>query len=71
MAAGNAQTGIVISDGRLNLRTQPQTTAAIVRKLDPGDEVTIVERSADGAWLQVQLADGSSGWVAAEFIAQR
>ena len=71
VAAGNAQTGIVISDGRLNLRTQPQTTAAIVRKLDPGDEVTIVERSADGAWLQVQLADGSSGWVAAEFIAQR
>jgi hypothetical protein len=68
-SADSAETGTVVSDGRLNLRAQPETTAAIVRKLDPGDVVTILDRSADGGWLQVQLADGASGWVAAEYIA--
>jgi len=66
------QTGIVSSDGRLNLRTQPDTAAAIVRKLDPGDTVAVLARStgSDGAaWLQVRLADGTTGWVAAEFVA--
>lgn len=70
VAGSNAVTGIVASDGRLNLRTQPETTAAIVRKLDPGDGVTILDRSPDGVWLQVELTDGATGWVAAEFIAE-
>ena len=67
------ETGVVSSEGRLNLRAQPDTAAAIVRKLDPGTPVTIVARSAgsdSGAWLQVQLADGVTGWVAAEFVTQ-
>lgn len=66
---GSAQTvGIVNSDARLNLRARPDTAAAIVRKLEPGDRVTILEQSADGAWLRVQYADGATGWVAAEFV---
>jgi uncharacterized protein YgiM (DUF1202 family) len=61
-------TGVVSSDGRLNLRAAPDTAAAIVRKLEPGETVAILERNADGAWLRVQAADGVTGWVAAEFI---
>lgn len=64
----DAETGVVGSEGRLNLRAQPNTAAAIVRKLQPGETVTIVERSADGVWLRVQAADGATGWVAGEFI---
>lgn len=66
--AAAAVTAVVSSDGRLNLRAEPNTGAAIVQKLDPGTPVTLLERSADGAWLRVQLADGMSGWVAAEFV---
>jgi hypothetical protein len=67
LAAGTQ--GIVTSDGRLNLRQEPDTAAAIVRKLDPGTAVTILAPSPDAAWLRVQLAGGAEGWVAAEFIA--
>jgi hypothetical protein len=59
---------IVVSDARLNLRTAPGTGAAIVRKLEPGADVTILERSADGTWLRLQLDDGTTGWAAAEYV---
>jgi len=60
--------GIVVSESRLNLRSAPDTAAAIVRKLDPGTVVTILESSADGTWLRLQLDDGTAGWAAAEYV---
>lgn len=66
--AGTSSAGVVTSEGRLNVRTQPDTAASIVRKLDTGASVTIVERNADRTWLRIQLDDGSMGWVSAEFI---
>jgi hypothetical protein len=68
LETAGVQTGIVASDGRLNLRTAPEPNAAIVLKLDPGTQVTVLDRSPGGDWLRIQLADGSAGWVAAEFI---
>jgi hypothetical protein len=62
------ETGVVSSEGRLNLRTEPNTDASIATKLDPGTPVTVLARTNDGAWLQVQLADGTEGWVAAEYV---
>ncbi len=69
-APGGA-TGVVTSEGRLNLRTAPDTAATIVRKLDPGAAVTILERNAENTWLRVQTADGAIGWVAAEFVSEQ
>lgn len=63
-----ATRGIVVSESRLNLRSAPDTVAAIVRKLAPGTVVTILERSADGTWLRLQLDDGTAGWAAAEYV---
>lgn len=68
LAARAVQTGTVVSDGRLNVRAEPATNGAIVVKLDPGTQVTITDRSPAGDWLRVQLEDGATGWVAAEFI---
>ena len=67
-ASTAAPRGVVVSDSRLNLRTAPDTGAAIVRKLEPGAAVTILERSTDGAWLRLQLDDGATGWAAAEYV---
>jgi hypothetical protein len=61
-------TGVVTSDSRLNVRTQPDTAAAIMRKLDPGAAVTILERNPENTWLRIQLDDGATGWVSAEFV---
>jgi hypothetical protein len=63
-----ARKGTVTSEGRLNLRAEPDTAAAIVRKLDPGDTVTILEGNAGDPWLRVQLEDGETGWVSGEFV---
>ncbi len=62
---------IVTSDGRLNVRAEAATTAAIVRKLNPGAVVTILGRSDDGQWLRIRLDDGAAGWIAAEFVTLR
>jgi uncharacterized protein YgiM (DUF1202 family) len=58
----------VTSEGRLNVRTEPETAAAIVRKLDPGAAVTIIERNPANTWLRIHFDDGATGWVSAEFI---
>jgi hypothetical protein len=64
----SARRGTVTSEGRLNLRAEPDTAAAIVRKLDPGDTITILQGDAGDPWLRVEAEDGSTGWVSGEFI---
>jgi uncharacterized protein YgiM (DUF1202 family) len=59
--------GVVTSEGRLNLRAAPATTAAVAAKLAPGAALVATGRTAAGNWLLVQAGD-SNGWVAAEFV---
>ncbi len=49
-------------------RQTPGTAGRIIRTLDDTFSVTILGRTADGAWAQVTLADGKQGWVAVQFI---
>jgi Tol biopolymer transport system component len=49
----------------LNLRAEPALTGDVLRKLQAGDIVTILDGpvDADGyTWWQVQAEDGSTGW---------
>lgn len=51
---------------RLRLRAGAGRTFAILRELENGTRVTLIEgpRAADGlVWWRVRLADGTSGWV--------
>lgn len=53
----------------LRVRQAPSTDAPIVAGLRAGTEITVTGRSADGAWLQVEVPDvGGAGWVSAEFV---
>lgn len=70
-----AQTGtagtVADSIPRLNVRSGPGTTFAIVGKLPAGSAVTILGADDSGAWLQVSAAELSEpGWVAADFVEQ-
>lgn len=50
----------------LNMRTNAGTEFQIVRKLDSGTEVTLLEGPVSAAgftWWRVQTADGLTGWV--------
>lgn len=52
----------------INVRTGPGTTYAVLSGLAAGDSVTADGRSADGAWLRIQLDAGRIGWVFAELV---
>lgn len=55
---------------RLNVRSGPGTQHAIIGKASDGEELTIVARSLDGAWLRVvrdDLPEGA-GWVATKRV---
>ena len=58
-----------VSVVRLNVRVQPSMNGAIVGRLTQNDAVTITDTSADGDWYQVQTADGTEGWVFADYVA--
>jgi uncharacterized protein YkwD len=63
----------VRADNGLNLRSDPSSTAALLRILADGTRLTAIGAAhpldAGGvAWQNVQTADGQSGWVAAQFL---
>lgn len=48
-----------------NARPQPSNDAEPLETLALGTALTATARSADNLWLQVQLADGTTGWILA------
>jgi uncharacterized protein YraI len=54
----------------LNVRGGPGTDNPVLGGLDPGTELTLLARSADGAWFQIAYPAGSDerGWVTSEFL---
>lgn len=57
-----------VTAGGLNVRRDPATTADVVAQAHKGDRVTILVSA--GSWSRVQLADGTTGWVASRLIAR-
>jgi uncharacterized protein YgiM (DUF1202 family) len=60
------ETGVIVADQNINLRSGPAANAAIVTGIPPGTEVSILDRAGD--WTNIRLADGTEGWVAAELV---
>lgn len=68
LAVGNVAT---VAENGLNMRAGASTSADIVTTLAQGQQVSIIggPEEADGfSWWQVELADGTQGWVAADFL---
>jgi TonB family protein len=55
-----------VTGSRLNVRSQPSTTAATVGRVKKGEKLAVLGR--DGGWVQVKLGDGTSGWVSARYV---
>lgn len=69
LAVGGSAT---VTDDEVNLRSDATTTSDVVTALSKGQKVTIADgpREADGyVWWNITLEDGTSGWVAADFLA--
>jgi uncharacterized protein YraI len=65
-SAPNAQ--VCATCGNLRLRATPGTAGSVLGYLDANTSVTIIGRTQDNVWVQIMLADGSSGWVAAQYL---
>lgn len=52
----------------LNVRAAPTRGAQKIGEVAFRQQVTIIARSANNSWLQVQTNNGVSGWVAARYI---
>ncbi len=60
-----AQAGAIatVNTGRLNVRTGPSTSFAIITSLPNRTQVTLVGRTSSNNWVQVRIPDGRVGWV--------
>lgn len=69
VSAAQPQEGVVTAPAGLNLRTTPTTAGGdetIIRRLEIGEKVTVIERFSD-EWLRVR-ANGDTGFVFAAFV---
>ena len=55
-----------VTAGKLNVRSKPTTAGATLARVKKGERLLVVGR--DGDWLQVKLADGTSGWVSGAYV---
>jgi uncharacterized protein YgiM (DUF1202 family) len=65
-------TAVVVNTDALNLRSDAGVAADVLEELGAGASATVVggPTTADGyTWYQVQAADGTTGWVAGEYLA--
>ncbi len=61
-----------ITESEVNLRADASTASDVVTVLTQGQTATIVDgpREADGyQWWNIELADGTTGWIASNFLA--
>ena len=57
----------VVTHETLNVRSGPGTQYDKIGMLRRGDEVTMQGRNQAGTWLSITLADGTKGWIYADY----
>jgi len=62
----NAQ--VVNMGTRLLVRAAPSTESATIGRVDSLALITVIGRTLDSLWLEVQISNGRSGWVSADFV---
>jgi uncharacterized protein YgiM (DUF1202 family) len=64
-ASGGAATLTVTSLLGANVRARPDNTSDALETVARNATFPVLGRSADSTWIQIQLADGNSGWLLA------
>ena len=65
--ASYARVSLSSASSRLNLRSSPSTSSAIVARLDHGKIVRVL--AASGSWVRVETASGQTGYVQSRYLA--
>ncbi|NOX61187.1 MAG: SH3 domain-containing protein [Chloroflexi bacterium] len=66
-----AAVAAIVTAKRLNLRAGPGLEHRVIGLLLEGEQVDVLGRSDDGAWLQVRAGSGVEGWAAASWLRVR
>lgn len=64
----NVPTATVINANHLNVRSGPGMTHDPFTHLSRSEAVTMIARDRTTSWIQVQLADGTTGWVGSGYL---
>lgn len=64
------QPGYAVTEGRVNLRSEPSLNGLILAQVPPGELLTIMGTNPAGDWLHVSLSGGYSGWMFADLLGQ-
>lgn len=59
---------VTVTAALLNVRSGPTTNDEIVTTADEGAQYELLDRSADGAWVQIGQNGTAVGWVSSEFV---
>ena len=57
-----------ITGGTVVLREGPSQSDASIKTYEGGTVTAVINRSADGDWLEILTPDGEVGWMSAEFL---
>lgn len=57
-----------VNNQKALLRTSPNTNSLVLKAIESGTVVYIIETSEDSRWLHVELDDGTKGWIAEALI---
>lgn len=60
--------GTVTNCSRLNIRKEPSLEAEILRVINKGDDIEILDESTVNGWIPVLLSDGTKGYTMKDYI---
>jgi uncharacterized protein YgiM (DUF1202 family) len=60
-------TTATVTAGRLNVRSEPSTSATILTKINRNETYPVVGSNTDRTWYQINV-NGTVGWVASNFV---
>ncbi len=59
---------VISAPAGLNLRRSAESGDNVIKLLEGATALSVIGRSADGYWAQVELADNQRGWLATEYL---
>lgn len=64
------QPGYVITQGPVNMRSEPNTNAGVIVQVPAGEVLSVLGQNPAGDWLHVRRDNGESGWMFGDLLAR-
>ncbi len=58
----------LVAPGAVNIRAGPGLSYEVIGRLNPNTVMPIIGRNADVSWWQIEITDGTTGWVSNQVV---